>query len=107
MYSQISGAMICWSQRTEAEMTMASTHVPTLHEARAERIYARARFDDAVPVTISGNLAQDEARAKLPIASARSPFDLHVSHFSLFRNRRRPEFLLRLKMFKPTDNQRC
>ena len=29
------------TQRTKAEMTMASMHVPTLHEARAERIYAR------------------------------------------------------------------
>jgi hypothetical protein len=29
------------SQRTKAEMTMASTHVPTLHEAHAEGIYAR------------------------------------------------------------------
>lgn len=38
MYSQINGAMICWSQRTKAEMTMASMHVPTLHEARAEGI---------------------------------------------------------------------
>jgi hypothetical protein len=29
------------TQRTKAEMTMASTHMPTLHEAGAEGIYAR------------------------------------------------------------------
>jgi hypothetical protein len=30
------------TQRTKAEMTMASTHMPTLHEARAERHLRRA-----------------------------------------------------------------
>jgi hypothetical protein len=34
------------SQRTKAEMTMASMYVPTLHEARAEGIYARVSNHD-------------------------------------------------------------
>jgi hypothetical protein len=58
--------------------------------ARGREILFRAK--EGVPVTIPGNLAQDEARAKFEVAPRRTPFDLHVSHFFLSQNHRCPKF---------------
>jgi hypothetical protein len=125
MYSQISEAMICWSQRTKAEMTMASMHVPTLHEARAKGIYARVsnhnlRMDRTVcaagrarvrgRLTIPGKPPQDDGGRKNGFGCARW---YHALALSLSKSSRPnfcfpPEILLRPKMFEPTHNAaRC
>jgi hypothetical protein len=43
--------------------------------------YDRERLGEGVPVTIPGNLAQDEARAKIEVEPRRSPSPLAIPHF--------------------------
>jgi hypothetical protein len=81
------------SQRTGAEMTMASMHVPTLHEAPRRRTFTRALSQDLQHswkerralgrphareigsrgwvALVSGSLAQDEGGRKNEIGGAR------------------------------------
>jgi hypothetical protein len=81
------------SQRTKAEMTMASMYVPTLHEARAEGIYARALKTPSaiseesrpVPASRSQDPLADRPGEKSVDAIARWPSQRDVDLFFLFQ----------------------
>jgi hypothetical protein len=64
------------TQRPKAEMTMASTHVPTLHEAGARTHDRRGGGRPSLENPPAG-----PGRAKLVDRRSSSPFDLSISHF--------------------------
>jgi hypothetical protein len=77
------------TQRTKAETTMVSTHMPTLHKARAERHLRRVTnhvFHSAGSVSRAhplepGKLASGTGQGKSRSPDLRFPSNLPISHF--------------------------
>jgi hypothetical protein len=100
------------TQRTKAEMTMASTHMPTLHEARAERHLRRVANQvfhsvEAVEAGARGkgwrgvdskNPRQDDRQGKSVDRRARWPSHLAIFHFFFSTT---PPIFLRPEIFQP------